>query len=113
MTTATASASALINGTELYDAIMAEIEPELVSDELLLLEERYANESLQQKHERLQRYQEAFDLYEACFTAYMHEINQYADSCDRTMHKLQEEAEQMTEEAATAAFSALDDSSDS
>jgi len=50
-------------GKALYNQLMGEIEPELLSDNLPNLEEQYANESQEQKQERGQRYRAAFDLY--------------------------------------------------
>ncbi len=53
-------APVLPEGDEFYDALMAQIEPELVSSQLPLLEARYAGESEELKIARQQRYDAAF-----------------------------------------------------
>ncbi len=58
------SAPLLPEGDEFYDALMAQIEPELVSSQLPLLEGRYAGETEEQKLARQARYDAAFEEFD-------------------------------------------------
>jgi hypothetical protein len=53
--------------TELYDALMAQIEPELTSVMLPRLDELYADETPEEKAARGDRYKKAFALFEERF----------------------------------------------
>lgn len=57
-------------GDDLYNAIMSQIEPELTTDQLPLLDERYADESAESAKERGLRYQAAFEEYDRQFAGY-------------------------------------------
>ncbi|MDD5623293.1 MAG: hypothetical protein PHI23_01125 [Candidatus Peribacteraceae bacterium] len=59
------------SGEEIYDAIMREIEPELVTDQLPLLKEKYKEETPEQKNERGARYQKAFEEYDRRYKLYL------------------------------------------
>lgn len=48
----------------LYDAIMAEIEPELTSTMAPTLKQRYRHETAPEKAARMARYEEAFALFD-------------------------------------------------
>ena len=48
----------------LYDLIMGELEPDLTTDNLPLLEEKYENEPEEGRLEREQRYEEAFEIFD-------------------------------------------------
>src|SRR4051812_49121399 len=50
---------------QLYDIVMARIEPELTSEGMKTLDERAKNETKEQKITRLERYQKAFDTFDA------------------------------------------------
>lgn len=50
----------LPQGDEFYDALMAQIEPDLVSTQLPLLEARYVGETPEQQQARQDRYDAAF-----------------------------------------------------
>lgn len=68
--TAQASGVALkFVGGEMYDAIMAGIEPELVSTNVKSLPEAYKDETDEQAAERAERYNRAFEAYEAALQA--------------------------------------------
>lgn len=51
-------------GIFIYDAIMSAIEPELVSTEIPKLEEKYKNETPEEKSARAKHYNAAFAAYE-------------------------------------------------
>lgn len=57
-------APVLPQGEEFYDALMAQIEPELTSTELPLLEARYAGETPEHKEARQARYDAAFEEFD-------------------------------------------------
>lgn len=75
-------------GTELYDAIMGEIEPELTSSQLPLLAAKYENESHEERKERLQRFNFAFTLYQRCYDEYLIELKKNANACKDTARTL-------------------------
>lgn len=60
----TRPAPILPQGEEFYDALMAQIEPDLVSTQLPLLEARYAGETPEQKEVRQARYDAAFEEFD-------------------------------------------------
>jgi hypothetical protein len=57
-------------GEEVYNMIMGKIEPELVLDQIPLLDEKYKNETEPEKKTRLTRYQKAYAEYEKQYEAY-------------------------------------------
>jgi len=60
---------------ELYDAIMAKIEPELTTAQIPLLERKYAGEPAAEKAKREQRYMEAYAKYDAEAKEYFAALN--------------------------------------
>ncbi len=56
---------------EIYNLLMAQIEPDLMTEKLSRLSELYPNETPQEWNARQQRYQRALALYEERFTALM------------------------------------------
>ena len=71
---AQAAGAALPTGTQIYDAIMGEIEPELVSAVIPTLEDTYKEETADEHEARMKRYEEAFSLYDRCYQAYMDKL---------------------------------------
>ena len=65
----------VFQGDDLYDQIMSEIEPELVSTVYDTLEEKYKNETPDEKAVRQVRYDKAFAEYERRFALYTNEWN--------------------------------------
>lgn len=57
----------ILSGTELYDSIMGEIEPELLSANLPLLKEAYTNEAPDERAARAARYEAAYAEYDVRF----------------------------------------------
>lgn len=62
-------------GKEIYDSIMGEIDPELLSDNLPKLKEQYPDETPEQKKQRAARYNKAFAEYDKRFAVYMAELH--------------------------------------
>jgi len=58
------------SGAEIFDGIMMEIEPELTTTGSQALEEKYKNETPEQKKARGERYAKAFEEYEKRYAAY-------------------------------------------
>lgn len=58
-------------GQELFDTLMAHIEPELTTEGKKLAAEKYKNETEEQKAERMKRYELAFDRCNKAYTDYM------------------------------------------
>ena len=59
------AAGSRLDAAWLYDAIMREIEPELLPGALAGLEGKYAGETREEQELRMQRYQAAFDAFDA------------------------------------------------
>ncbi len=64
------------SGEQIYDMLMAKIDPELLSASLPTLEEKYKNETPEQKKARGERYKLAFEQYDAAYQEYMRGIAQ-------------------------------------
>ncbi len=79
------------SGQEIYDSIMAVIEPELTSSQLPLLKEKYAGETLEQKKERGKRYKKAFAAYEIAFRDYAAALHQETTQFQRNARRFVEE----------------------
>ena len=69
----------VLGGEELYDLLMAKIEPDLVSTALPTLDEKYKNETPAEAEARKKRYEAAFAEYEKQF-------KQYVQDWDVQMH---------------------------
>ncbi len=73
--TQTTSGLQVPTGTEIYDALMAPIEPELTTSQIPLLETKYQNESEADRAKRLQRYNEAYAKYDVVYTKWISELH--------------------------------------
>ncbi|MBI1812907.1 hypothetical protein HY285_05680 [Candidatus Peregrinibacteria bacterium] len=62
------------SGKELYNELMGKIEPELTTDQIPLLPEKYKNETPDQAAVRAERYNKAYAAYEAAYAAYMQQL---------------------------------------
>jgi|TARA_Y100000031_G_scaffold137498_1_gene162498 hypothetical protein len=67
---------------ELYNSIMVEIEPDLVTDELPKLSEKYQNESVENLKARGKRYYQAFQTFKKALASKAHELDGKADALD-------------------------------
>ena len=65
-----------VTGKEIYNTLMAQIEPDLVEDMLPLLDAKYAKETPRQKAARMARYERAFAEYDKRFTAFMNDLQE-------------------------------------
>ncbi|MBU2213980.1 hypothetical protein KKC44_01090 [Patescibacteria group bacterium] len=90
---------------ELYDSLMEKIEPELVSSQVPLLEEKYKDETPKQKKGRAERYKRAYVQFMETFEAYMKDLNQKAEEFKRHAFAT---AEEKTHEAETKQLADLE-----
>lgn len=63
------------DGEEVYDKLMAAIEPELTTKQVAGLKVKYAGETPEQKEARRARYAKAFAEYERQFSQYVSQRN--------------------------------------
>lgn len=66
-------------GVDIYDALMGEIEPELLSVNLPVLDRVYAKESKADRAKRMQRYKKAFEQYDLAFQSWLGQLNKEVD----------------------------------
>ena len=64
MTSASSQATAPNPGRKVYDRIMREIDPELTSDQIPHLAEKYKDESKEDRVKRVERYNKAFAKFD-------------------------------------------------
>jgi hypothetical protein len=60
---------------QLYDVLMADIEPDLLLENLSSLDAKYTNETPQEKELRLSRYEAAYKRFDQEFNEFMAQIN--------------------------------------
>lgn len=65
---------AIPSGSQVYDALMYDIEPELLTDNLQHLDEKYADETAEGRAMRYKRYEKAFATYDAVFTKWIDDL---------------------------------------
>jgi hypothetical protein len=70
-------------GEEAYDRIMAGIEPELLSESLKTLKDKYKDETPQQAAERSERYTKAFLEFDKQFAAVKSDWQNAAESFEK------------------------------
>lgn len=79
----------ILSADAVYDMLMGQIEPELVSSVVDTLKEEYANETPKQAIARAARYSEAFAAYDKRLALYIADLNtaihQYARSAAKSL----------------------------
>ncbi|OGJ55599.1 hypothetical protein A3D88_00570 [Candidatus Peribacteria bacterium RIFCSPHIGHO2_02_FULL_52_16] len=65
-------------GQELYDSLMGHIEPDLTTESLKMLEQKYAGETPEQTAVRKQRYDLAFERYDQAYADYVETLHAQA-----------------------------------
>ncbi len=78
-------------GKEIYDHLMGDIEPELVTDTIPALDEKYKDETEEQKEKRKQRYKAAFDAYHKAFDTWIANLRTQVDKVRKTALRAAEE----------------------
>ncbi len=91
----------IITGEQIYNAIMGEIEPDLVTTSGVSTDVRRRGESKAKWNARMERYRKAFALYEKCFTAYVAHLRD-ASKKSRAATRIATERKFHDEEEATA-----------
>lgn len=86
-------------GDQLYNTLMARIEPDLTTDQLPLLDEKYKNETPEQAQARASRYEKAFAEYDRQLREYLTEleakVRQYQASARKSLeHEDRQKEEQ-------------------
>lgn len=92
---------AIITGEQIYNAIMGEIEPDLVTTSGVSTDVRLKGESKAKSTARMERYRKAFALYEKCFTAYVAHLRNESKK-SRSATRIATEQKLHDDEAATA-----------
>jgi hypothetical protein len=78
-------ADAIERGKKIYDEIMAQIDPELVTDSLPTLDEKYKDETAEEAEARRERYNAAFAEYDVRYAQYMTDLGGKVKSLQRTV----------------------------
>ncbi len=63
------------SGVELYDALMNNIEPDLVTKNIAGLDEKYKGESADERAARLKRYNAAYAAYDLAYAVWLLDTN--------------------------------------
>lgn len=79
------SPDAIARGQQIYNQIMNEIEPELMSDVLPTLAEKYKDETSEQAEARRQRYDAAYAEYDKRYAQYMTDMSSKVHTLQRTV----------------------------
>lgn len=90
----------LPTGAEVYDGIMSDIEPDLVSNMIPLLDEKYAGETPEQNAIRLTRYRTAYEEYGRRFAVWEKEMSQLVTSYRKGALKIEEQDSRDAESSA-------------
>lgn len=69
---------------QLYDVLMADIEPDLLLENLSSLDAKYAGETPEEKERRLARYEAAYKRFDQEFNDFMAQINAEVHASRRT-----------------------------
>jgi len=67
-------AALIPSGSEIYDSLMEPIEKELLSKNLSSLEEKYKDESEEDKKKRMSRYRKAFAEYDKAYEKWINNL---------------------------------------
>jgi len=87
---------------EIYNGLMRDIEPDLLTDQIPLLDEKYANETEEEKKARMARYTEAYAKYDVEYNTYIADLKEKASEYKKAAFKEAEEKDQKQEQAALA-----------
>ena len=91
-------------GQEIFDAIMGQIEPELTTEGIKTLAEKYKNETPANEYERRKRYALAYERYEKAYDETMATLHTQVDRYRRSSFSQVEQEDRANE---SAAFEAL------
>lgn len=83
---------------QLYDLIMADIEPDLLLANIPTLDQKYAGESAEEHAARMKRYEAGYKKFDAEFAKFMSEVNEKVKVSKRNTLKEAEEKARNQEE---------------
>lgn len=95
------------NGQQLYDELMAKIEPELTTAQIHLLPERYRSENLSQAKVRAARYTKAYEEYDEAYDAYMSSVKEQVNRCRTDAFRSLEKEDRTRDQEKLAVFESL------
>jgi esterase/lipase len=84
---------------QLYDLIMADIEPDLLLANIPTLDKKYEGESAEEHGARMKRYEAAYKKFDAEFAKFMSEVNTKVKTSKRNALKEAEEQAKSQEES--------------
>ncbi len=84
-------------GTQVYDALMFDIEPELITENLAHLDEPYTQETPEGRVRRYDHYRESFEMYDIAFNEWISALSSSVQTYKRQALK-SEEQESNTED---------------
>lgn len=83
---------------DLYDTLMAEIEPDLLLENLATLDAKYDGETAEQKADRLKRYEAAYAKFDEEFSKFMNDVNEEVRTSRRTALQAKEAAAKQSDQ---------------
>ncbi len=87
------------SGQEVYDAIMGEIEPELLTANIPLLEEQHKGETPEEKAARSARYTEAYAQYDAAYKTWADNLQKAVAAVRKEALRSAEKKDKLNEDA--------------
>lgn len=87
------------SGSEIYDALMGQIEPELVTSNLDTLDEKYVGETPEARKERYARYDAAYAAYDEAFESWVTELKTSVTQYRRDVLRAAEQESRASEDA--------------
>ena len=95
MQTNTPTRPVILSNAEIYDQLMSAIEPDLTTNQVPLLDQKYANETEQDEKVRMERYNKAFEAFDLALTQYLSELHtQVANYCSSLRKHAEKESSQ-------------------
>lgn len=82
---------------QVYDLLMREIEPDLLSYNLPKIDEFYTSETEAEKEKRMERYQQAYASFEIAFNKFMSMVHTSAQKSKQVSLKQAEQADRANE----------------
>ncbi|MBI1812702.1 hypothetical protein HYR82_02890 [Candidatus Peregrinibacteria bacterium] len=92
---------------QLYDVLMAEIEPDLLLANIPTLDAKYAGESAEDHAARMKRYEAAYKAFDEEFAAFMADVNDQVRTSRRDSLKTNEEKDRTQEATALESLEAV------
>jgi hypothetical protein len=83
---------------ELYDTLMEAIEPDLCTNNLIDLEEKYIGETPELRDARMARYAEAYKKYDAAYAQWQSELDAAVATYRNAARQSAEQSDQQTEQ---------------